>query len=87
MREHASNEFTRLVKASMNMLITIVSRLSKSVLILDKSRLRGALEAAILRSMHEGSRLPRFFGTIGTTPAKCLGYFHPSMESVLDEIA
>jgi len=71
----------------MNMLITIVSRLSKSVLIFYKSRLRGALEAAILRSMHEGSRLSSFFGTIGTTPAKCLGYFHLSIKRVLDEIA
>lgn len=37
--------------------------------------------------MQEGSRLSSFFGTIGTTPAKCLGYFHLSIKRVLDEIA
>jgi hypothetical protein len=37
--------------------------------------------------MQEGSRLSSLFGTIGTTPAKCLGYFHLSIKRALDEIA
>ena len=37
--------------------------------------------------MHKGSRLSRSFGTIGTTPAKCLVYFHPSDQSLVIETA
>jgi hypothetical protein len=37
--------------------------------------------------MHKGSRLSRSFGTIGTTPAKCLLYFHPSDQSLVFETA